>query len=180
MLKKVLSKLIRKFLSNDKPLMHTKGKRYFSNSLVDTLVPDFVEIGDNFISAPGSIILAHDSSLYLFTKKYRIQKTKIGNNVFLGANSVILAGVLIGDNVIIGAGAIVTKDVQSNSVMGGNPAKYLCSVEDYCEKCEEKGVLFDAPNSLKESFEIGKKFSDEILKEFRTSVNTQYRNSNNV
>lgn len=138
------------------------------------MVPDFVDIGDNFISAPGSIILAHDASLFLFTKKYRIQKTIIGDNVFLGANSVILAGVQIGDNVIIGAGAIVTKNVHNNSVMGGNPAKYLCSVDEYCKKCDDQGILYDVPLSLLASFEDGNKFNFEILKEFRESVNLQY------
>ena len=82
----------------------------------------------------------------------------------------------VGDNVIIGAGAVVTKNVQSNSVMGGNPAKYLCSVEDYCAKCENMGVLYVAPDSLNDSFERGEKFSVEVLEEFRKSVTIMMMN----
>lgn len=86
-------------------ILYKIGNIKFHNSLIDTLVPEYVEIGDNFISAPGSIILAHDASLYLHIGKYRIEKTIIGNNVFLGANAVILPGVIVGNNVVIGAGA---------------------------------------------------------------------------
>ncbi len=49
----------------------------------------------------------------------------IGNNVSVGANAVIIGNIIIGDNVIIGAGAVVVKDVPSNSVIAGNPAKVI-------------------------------------------------------
>jgi acetyltransferase-like isoleucine patch superfamily enzyme len=51
-----------------------------------------------------------------------LRKTKIGNNVRIGSNATILP-VTIGDNVIIGAGSVVTKDIPSNTVVKGNPAK---------------------------------------------------------
>ena len=51
-----------------------------------------------------------------------LRKTKIGNNVRIGSNATILP-VTIGDNVIIGAGSVVTKDISSNTVVKGNPAK---------------------------------------------------------
>jgi acetyltransferase-like isoleucine patch superfamily enzyme len=49
----------------------------------------------------------------------------IGDNVFIGAHSIILKGVIIGDNAIIGAGSVVTKSIQSNEIWAGNPAKKL-------------------------------------------------------
>ena len=49
----------------------------------------------------------------------------IGNNVNVGANCVVLGGITIGDNVIIGAGTVVTKNVPSNCVVVGNPAKVI-------------------------------------------------------
>lgn len=48
----------------------------------------------------------------------------IGNNVIIYANAVVVGGIVIGDNVVIGAGSVVTKDVPSNMVVKGNPARY--------------------------------------------------------
>jgi len=56
-------------------------------------------------------------------KEYR--KTVIGDDVWLGANCIILAGVTVGDHSIVGAGAIVTKNVPEFSIVGGNPAKVI-------------------------------------------------------
>ena len=78
MIKRVLSKIKRLLLGTDSNQCQHKNT-VFSNSLIDTLVPDYVEIGENFVSAPGSIILGHDASLILFYQKYRIEKTIIGS-----------------------------------------------------------------------------------------------------
>ncbi len=61
-------------------------------------------------------------------------KVKIGNNVFIGAGSVVLPNVTIGNDVIIGAGSIVTKDIPSNSVAVGNPARVIKTFEEYFEE----------------------------------------------
>ena len=58
-----------------------------------------------------------------------MHETNVGNNVRIGSNVTILP-VVIGDNVIIGAGAVVTKDVPSNCVIAGNPAKIIRKIED--------------------------------------------------
>jgi len=52
-------------------------------------------------------------------------KTIIGNDVWIGHGAIIIAGVHIGDGAIIAAGSVVTKDVQSYSIVGGNPAKFI-------------------------------------------------------
>lgn len=54
---------------------------------------------------------------------------KVGNNVWIGGNVVVLPGVTIGDNVVIGAGSVVNKDIPSNSVAVGNPCKVIKSLE---------------------------------------------------
>ena len=53
----------------------------------------------------------------------------IGKNVWIGAHATVLAGVTIGDGAVIAAGAVVTKDVQSNTVVGGIPAKVIKKIE---------------------------------------------------
>lgn len=69
---------------------------------------------------------------------------EIMDNVFIGANSTIIGDVRIGPNAIIAAGAVVTKDVPPNTVVGGVPARVLCSFDDFLQK--RKTVY---PNELK-------------------------------
>jgi acetyltransferase-like isoleucine patch superfamily enzyme len=84
---------------------------------IDKTNPRGVIIGDGSYLAFGATILCHDMSR-------NIQKDVIiGKNCFIGANSIILPGVVIGDEVIVAAGAIVTKNVPSNTIVSGNPAK---------------------------------------------------------
>lgn len=97
-----------------------------------------ITIGDNVVLAPRVHILAHDSSTGIFIGKTRAANVSIGNNVFVGAGSIILPGVHIGNRVIIGAGSIVTKDIPDNSVAVGNPAKVICSLDEYLEKEKAK------------------------------------------
>ena len=161
-------------LRNAKPIEYKIGNVKYNNSLIDSLVPEFVEIGDNFVSAPGSIILAHDASLLIQYREYRIQKTIIGDNVFLGANAVVLAGVTIGNGVIVGAGSVVTKDIEDNSVVAGNPARKISTVEEYRTKCQKRGVLIEAPQSFNKIFKNQLLEKSDIL-EFREKCKGVYR-----
>lgn len=61
-------------------------------------------------------------------------RVTIGDYVYIGNYSLIMPGVTIGDNVLVAAGSIVTKSVPSNTVVAGNPAKYICSIDEYIEK----------------------------------------------
>lgn len=151
--------------------------KYYSkgmNSNIDTL-SDLVEIGEGFISAPGSMILAHDASTIIHCGKVRVEKTIIGKNVFLGANAVILPGIKVGDGVIIGAGSIVTKDVPERMVVGGNPAKIITSVELYLKKCHDKGVLFDVTPAIMKKHGTGVRATVKESNELILSVYSQYK-----
>ncbi|GAG95270.1 unnamed protein product, partial [marine sediment metagenome] len=57
----------------------------------------------------------------------------IGDNVFIGANTIILRSINIGNNVVIGAGSLITKDIPSNSVAFGNPCKVVKKLDNYKE-----------------------------------------------
>lgn len=102
-----------------------------------------IEIGDNVTMAPRVHILCHDASTKKFLNYTKIGRVTIGNNVFIGAESVVLPGVTIGNNVIIGANSTVTHDVPDNTVVVGSPARRLCSLEEYLEK--ERYRMADAP-----------------------------------
>lgn len=93
-----------------------------------------IEIGDNVTLAPRVHILCHDASTKMLLGYTKIGRVTIGNNVFIGAESVVLPGVTIGNNVIVGANSTVTHDVPDNTVVVGSPARVLCSIEEYIEK----------------------------------------------
>jgi len=100
-----------------------------------------IEIGNNVILAPNVHILAHDASSKLFLNYTRVANVKIGNQVFIGAGTIVLPGTIIGDNVIIGAGSVVSQSIPSNSVAVGSPARVISSLDDYIEK--EKNKMCD-------------------------------------
>ena len=97
-----------------------------------------IEIGDNVTIAPRVHVLCHDASTKMFLGKTKIGRVSIGDNVFIGAESVVLPGVTIGSNVIIGANSTVTHDVPDNSVVVGNPAKKICSLDEYLDKEQKR------------------------------------------
>ena len=102
-----------------------------------------IEIGDHVTMAPRVHILCHDASTKQFLDYTKIGRVTIGNNVFIGAESVVLPGVTIGSNVIIGANSTVTHDIPDNSVAAGSPARVICSLKDYLQK--EKSRMETAP-----------------------------------
>jgi maltose O-acetyltransferase len=79
-------------------------------------------------------VLAHDASTKKFLDYTKLGKVRIGNRVFVGASAIILPGVTIGDNVIIGAGSVVTCSVPDGVVVAGNPARVLCSSNEFLTK----------------------------------------------
>lgn len=93
-----------------------------------------ITIGNHVTLAPRVHILAHDSSTKQLLGYTKIGAVTIGNNVFIGANTIILPNVTIGDNVIIGAGSVVSKDIPSKSVAAGNPAQVIGTIDDYVSK----------------------------------------------
>ena len=96
-----------------------------------------IEMGDNVTLAPRVHILCHDASTKQFLDYTKIGKVSIGDNVFIGAESVVLPNVKIGNNVIIGANSTVSKDIPDNVVAVGNPARVICSLEEYLERHRE-------------------------------------------
>ena len=96
-----------------------------------------ITIGDNTIIGSGCIITDTDSHPILAELRLRTDYVKytvskpivIGENVFVGARSIVMKGVTIGDGAVIGAGSVVTKDVPSNAVVAGNPAKIIKMIE---------------------------------------------------
>lgn len=113
------------------------------SNYIDTQNPYMITIGDNVNITQGVVLLTHDYSWCVScivdgTINGSVGFITIGNNVFIGFNSIIMKNVEIGDNVIIGAGSVVTKNCEPNSVYAGNPAKKIMSLEDFQKKRESK------------------------------------------
>ena len=105
---------------------------------IDASYPFLIEIGDDVGFSTNVTVLAHDNSLKRFIGIAKIGRVKIGNHVMVGASSTILPNVRIGNNVIIGAGTVVTKDIPDNVVCAGNPAKIICTLDEYINKYNAK------------------------------------------
>lgn len=85
-----------------------------------------ITIGNNCLITHGCYILSHDGAAHVLDENDNGEGfVKIGNNVFIGVNSVIMRNVTIGDNAIVGAGSVVIKDVPEGVVVVGNPAKII-------------------------------------------------------
>lgn len=85
-----------------------------------------VTIGDDCHITYGVVILSHDGAARQIDPNDDGEgSVTIGNNVFIGVNSVILRGVDIGDNSIVAAGSVVSSDVPADTIVVGNPAKVL-------------------------------------------------------
>lgn len=124
--------------------------RVMSSCIIDQGTACLIEIGNHVRIAHNVVIYAHDASTKLFLNYTKIAKTKIGDYVFIGVGSIILPGVTIGNNVIVGAGSIVRDDIPDNSVVMGNPARVVCTTDEYMEKNRKrmKNVpVYDKPVS---------------------------------
>lgn len=123
--------------------------------------PYLISMG-NHVSATRVRFETHDGGVWVLRDKYPqidvVRPIKIGNNVFIGYEAVILPGITIGNNVIIGARAVVTKNIPDGSVVVGIPARIIKSVDEYAET-----VLLKSENTKQLSPEEKRKY---YLKKF--------------
>lgn len=112
--------------------------------------PFLIEIGDNVRLTEGVRLTTHDGGVWVIRNLFsegnagRFGKIRIGSNVHIGINTIIMPNVNIGDNVVIGAGAIVTKDIPNNVIAVGVPAKPIKSIEEYYTKNKDSYIYLDS------------------------------------
>lgn len=137
-----------------------ENTRFISPKLMgfDENRAEYIQIGNN-CCITKSTILAHDYSWYTFKDAYNDilpdcgGKVVIGNNCFIGYESIVLKNTVIGDNVIIAAGAVVKGNVPSNTVWGGVPARQICTLDDLYKKkmsmrIEDAFYRYDVVNQM--------------------------------
>lgn len=123
-----------------------------------------IEIGDDVTMAPRVHVLCHDASTKGFLNYTKIARVTIGNNVFIGAESVVLPGVTIGNNVVIGANSTVTHNIPDNSVAVGSPARVISTLDEYLEKERrrmETAPCYDEDYTLRKDISMEKRMQQK-------------------
>lgn len=126
--------------------------------------PWLISIGNNVHITSGCQFVTHDGGT-LVLRKYEpsLELTapiKIGNDVYIGMNTIILPGVTIGDNVVVGAGSVVSKSLLGGAVYAGVPARKIRSIEEYLESVKSRSLGFghlsasDKEIALKKHFNV--------------------------
>ena len=122
------------------------GDNFYANSGCIIIDVAKVKIGDNVMFGPNVAVITAGHPIH-----HEIRNTKfeygipvtIGDNVWIGANAVLLPGVHIGDNTVIGAGSVVTKDIPSGVVAVGNPCKPVKEITEEDKLYYYKNRRFD-------------------------------------
>ena len=122
------------------------GKNFFANYNCTIIDVAKVKIGDNCQMAPNVAIYTAGHPLHPVSRssmyEYGISVT-IGDNVWIGGNTVIMPGVHIGSNTVIGAGSVVTKDIPDWVVAVGNPCRVIKQITEEDKKYYYKDRKFD-------------------------------------
>ena len=109
------------------------GKNFYANYNCTIIDAGEVTIGDNCKLAPNVAIYTAGHPIYPDTRNTTYEFGKaitIGDNVWIGGNTVVCPGVHIGNNVVIGAGSVVTRDIPDWVVAAGNPCRVIRKITD--------------------------------------------------
>ncbi len=136
-----------------KKVLYSQGADCFVSKGASIPDPHLVRMGNNVWVTQGCHLLCHDASAIMINVMRRscldrVGPITLGNNCFLGNNSLVLPGVAIGSNTVIGAGSVVTRDVPENSVYAGNPAQRIASLAEFIKKLERTTQTYPWANSL--------------------------------
>lgn len=115
--------------------------------------PYLITIGDNVTITDRVRFITHDGGVGIFRKEFPginvFGKITIGNNVFIGINSIILPGITVGNNVVIGVSSVITKDIPDNVIVAGVPAKIIRTTDEYKDKAVQKALFISERNPKK-------------------------------
>ena len=110
-----------------------EGCRIYTSSF--GIEPWLISIGDRVTITNGVQFITHDGATWLVRdekgRRYRLAPIEIGNDVFIGVNSIILPGVRIGNRVIVGTGSVVNRSIPNNCVVAGVPARFIRTFDEY-------------------------------------------------
>ncbi len=127
--------------------------------------PYLIHIGNHVTVTSGVKFITHDGGVWVFREKNPnidvFGQIEIGDNVFIGLNSIILPGTVINNNVVIGAGSVVKGLLESDSVYAGVPAKYIMSIDEYEKKILQKADFIRSKDYVEKKNYLNRKFNNE-------------------
>jgi acetyltransferase-like isoleucine patch superfamily enzyme len=145
----IIRKIRLRYGSRDKvnDILRNMGMRIGKNSRVYTLrIPGeawLVRIGDHCAIGPDVTFVTHNANT-IFQHKYEsltgFGSIDLKDYTYVGVNVTIMPNVTCGPNCVIGAGSVVTKDVPPDTVVAGNPARVICTIDEYEVKCREAHI----------------------------------------
>ena len=119
-----------------------KNCRIFTN--ITSREASLITIGDGVTISSDVEFCTHDNGIIkaIPGKTDVVGPIVIGNDCFIGMRSIIMYGVTLGDNCIVGAGSVVTKSFPPHTVLAGNPARAICTTEEYADKYRDYAIDF--------------------------------------
>ena len=108
------------------------GSNVYANFSLTLVDDSHIYVGDNVMFAPNVTIITATHPIHPELRSQKAQYNAsvfIGNNVWIGAGSLVLPGVHIGDNSVIGAGSVVTRDIPANVVAVGSPCRVMREID---------------------------------------------------
>lgn len=140
-MKSIFSRFYWKYLASDERYARHLGVTIGRNCLINTrnwpTEPYLITIGDNVQITNGVSIHCHGGGQAIRAQHPDFDvfgKVVIADWVYIGAFSQIMPGVTIGEGALVAAGSVVTKSVAPHTVVGGNPARCICTTEEYYER----------------------------------------------
>lgn len=107
--------------------------------------PYLVTLGNHVTVTAECSFITHDGGVWVFRREHPdidvLAPIVVGDNVFLGARTLILPGVTIGSDCVIGAGSVVTKDIPAGHVAVGVPCRPLKPISDYWDSIRSKAMM---------------------------------------
>lgn len=134
-------------------VFYSQGENCYFHPYIIPTEPHLIAMHNNVVVAANVKFITHDILCHMFNNspnlkdkanyKVHMGKIELFDNLFIGANSIIMYNVKIGPNAIVAAGSVVTKNVPEGTIVGGNPAKIIGYIDKIAEKRSKE---FDMPS----------------------------------